>query len=576
MKKRGLLVIIAGLLGALALLGINSPAQAASDYETIPGIITVPGPGGGPHLRAFETDRNALSSPNTMVYADTSRMGARVDVGDLNGDGKDEIITSPRRGGGPQVRVFNQDGSIYSNGFFAYDEDFHGGLDVALGDLNGDGRDEIVVGAGEGGGPHVRVFDSSGHPTINAGFFAYAPTFRGGVRVACGDVDKDGKDEIITGAGPGGGPHIRVFDENGQPKPIDFMAFHADNRSGVDVASADVDKDGQDEIGTCQLSEQAWCKVYRYNDQRSIIGEFRAFGEAPVGSNLTMGDFDGDQRAELITGANVLGGPQVLGFEADGRPLWVNFFAYDEFFRGGVDVAISSFKVRKDRQKPISDPSDSLYLFFMHHSTGQIYWDGGLESKLKAHNYKGYAPWWPGGTDPGDFYSEFKNADNWYVMTRENMPAGRERDIILFKSCFPASDIDSAAELEQYKTWYRQLFEIYAAHPHKLFVPMSTPPLLQVNSNVGNAARAGQFEDWLMSNYIPEYRAYLTAHGRPDYKNLAPFRLHSLLSDNQGFLAPSFQSSPTDDHPNAYSGQVVGEAIWKHLNSAATNMGLKK
>ena len=94
--------------------------------------------------------------------------------------------------------------------FFAYDPAFSGGVCVAVGDVNGDGKPDIITGAGAGGGPHVEVFDLTGH--LENEFFAYDPRFTGGVNVAVGDLTGDGQGDIITGAGAGGGPHVKVFD----------------------------------------------------------------------------------------------------------------------------------------------------------------------------------------------------------------------------------------------------------------------------------------------------------------------------------------------------------------------------
>ena len=66
-------------------------------------------------------------------------------------------------------------------------------------------------------------------------FFAYDEAFRGGVRVAVGDLGEDGKAEIYTAAGPGGGPHVRIFDEHGKVTGS-FFAFEEDLRNGVNVA----------------------------------------------------------------------------------------------------------------------------------------------------------------------------------------------------------------------------------------------------------------------------------------------------------------------------------------------------
>ena len=101
--------------------------------------------------------------------------------------------------------------------FFAYDPAFRGGVSVAAGDVDGDGGADVITAAGPGGGPPSQVFDGRTGPMVRS-FFAYDPGFRGGVYVAAGDVDGDGLADIVTGAGPGGGPMVVVFNgATGQP-----------------------------------------------------------------------------------------------------------------------------------------------------------------------------------------------------------------------------------------------------------------------------------------------------------------------------------------------------------------------
>ena len=73
------------------------------------------------------------------------------------------------------------------------------------------GRGVFAVGAGDGGGPRVRVFyDLRGGQATD--IFAYDPGFRGGVRVALADLTGDGTPDLVTAPGPGMPPLIRVFD----------------------------------------------------------------------------------------------------------------------------------------------------------------------------------------------------------------------------------------------------------------------------------------------------------------------------------------------------------------------------
>ena len=58
-----------------------------------------------------------------------------------------------------------------------------GGVRVGMVDTNNDGKKEILTGAGPGGGPHVRTFRATPSLQDIDGFFAFDPTFSGGVFV---------------------------------------------------------------------------------------------------------------------------------------------------------------------------------------------------------------------------------------------------------------------------------------------------------------------------------------------------------------------------------------------------------
>jgi hypothetical protein len=167
-------------------------------------------------------------------------------VGDLDGNGTKEIVTGAGNGGGPHVRIFTNHGRPLSPGFFAYAKSFRGGVNVAVGDLDGDGKGEIVTGAGQRGGPHVRIFTPQGNAL--GGFFAYHRRFRGGVDVAVGDVTGDGVAEIVTAPGAGRSPHIRIVTGKGKEVLPSFFAFEKTFRGGVAVNIADVNNDLQNDI----------------------------------------------------------------------------------------------------------------------------------------------------------------------------------------------------------------------------------------------------------------------------------------------------------------------------------------
>jgi hypothetical protein len=121
--------------------------------------------------------------------------------------------------------------------FFAFDPSLRNGVYLSVGDVDGDGYGDLVIGAGSGGAPAVRVL--SGKTLIAGGgparalaapladFFVNGDSdSRGGVRVATKNVDGDAKADIVTGSGEGQASFVRVYagkDLRGRAEPAPFQ-----------------------------------------------------------------------------------------------------------------------------------------------------------------------------------------------------------------------------------------------------------------------------------------------------------------------------------------------------------------
>jgi hypothetical protein len=146
---------------------------------------------------------------------------------------------------GSFVRVFNQKGEQVRNGFFAFKDNFPGQSRILITDIDNDGDNEILV-SEEG---TIAIYKESARPTI---FKPYGE-FKGEISLAVEDIDNDGLKEIITGAGSGGGPHVKVLSLNGQTLN-EFMAYDENMRSGIMVITDDTDEDNLDEILVSTIS----------------------------------------------------------------------------------------------------------------------------------------------------------------------------------------------------------------------------------------------------------------------------------------------------------------------------------
>ena len=249
---------------------------------------------------------------------------------------KGGIMSVPFSGAEASLKISDKDGKIEAD-FPVFDPLFRGGANVTGGDIDGDGKDEIIVGPGSGGGPHVRIFSADGK--VRGQFFAYDSRFRGGVNVAAGDIDADGKDEIIVGAGPGGGPHVRIFSADGKVRG-QFFAYDSRFRGGVRVAAGNVYNSARkfgDQIITAPGSGLI-AEIKIFDNKAGLLSRFNAFNSYFRGGiSVSAGDLDADGRSEIIAGAGPGGAPHIRSFDSDGN-LFGSYYALAADFNKGVNA----------------------------------------------------------------------------------------------------------------------------------------------------------------------------------------------------------------------------------------------
>ncbi len=247
-----------------------------------------------------------------------------------------------------------------------------GELDPAMGDLNGDGGKEIVVGRGERGNSTVDILDLNGKLLKRFQPFCVPDTSckendlmnpNGATHVAVGDIDGDGKDELFIGSGIGGSSMVLVYTyEGGDVRKLgQFRAFsESDNDPGeVHIALGDVDGDNHMDIvvstggrtqefkGGRPSAASFYGDAYKTNKNRLInqITTFFPQSNDPTREVfLGVGDFALEKGSEIAGGSGMSGGSKVNVYSVDGfGVIYFNAFTPLENVNGEVHLAVGNF-----------------------------------------------------------------------------------------------------------------------------------------------------------------------------------------------------------------------------------------
>jgi hypothetical protein len=274
------------------------------DGDGVEDIIVGMGDGISLPARIAVFDRNGRKIAGTDKIALPTKYGAMVAAADLDGDGKAEVIVGSGRGpmNAAQVKVLTYlNGELKETGIDMMPFDTYYGINVAAGDIDGDGVDELVVAPGPDpeAGATIKVFkiDASGDTGLWTASEVIDPfiAFAGkcGANVAVGDIDGDGLAEIIASTGTCMRRTVNLIAAfEGTGKPAGLRIPDTLSGGGMVVAAGDLDKDGDADLVAApvkSVNEGEFIRIL-YSGDGSHNSTFTAYSGTTLGANVAVGE----------------------------------------------------------------------------------------------------------------------------------------------------------------------------------------------------------------------------------------------------------------------------------------------
>ncbi|HRY36404.1 MAG TPA: putative glycoside hydrolase [Candidatus Magasanikbacteria bacterium] len=175
-----------------------------------------------------------------FVYDKDFRGGVKIYRGDIDGDDKEEKITAYLN----KLEVYNGKGErIYND--FPFGTTFRGNLNFFVGNIYPGKEKQIIIGGDTSN--QVAVLNYKGETLIKP-FFPLGKTYKGGFSVAIGDIDGNGSGENILGTINAGKSEVIIFNQNFTKISKRFYPFTVKDASGVNISAGDVNGDLKEEI----------------------------------------------------------------------------------------------------------------------------------------------------------------------------------------------------------------------------------------------------------------------------------------------------------------------------------------
>jgi hypothetical protein len=244
--------------------------------------------------------------------------------------------------------------------------------DIAVGDVTGNGRPNIVGVANRKGKTKVLIFTPKGR--FIRQFKVFPKKSKKGSRVAVGNVDDDNRLKILVASGKGTRDRIKVYGHRGQLETIVYPFANKKSKKGIDVTTGDLNGDGVDEIIAGKRGGKSKVSVLKKTGERLDV--FRVYAkEYRGGVNLDAGDVDGDQFDEIVVAPAGAGNGRVYVYErkrrdtnAFSRRTSISYLPFPKNTHLSMDVAATDF----DR-----DGKDEVH----------VVRGAGVRSRMKTYRY---------------------------------------------------------------------------------------------------------------------------------------------------------------------------------------------